>query len=227
MAKIITDLDDAITYLNTLYNGSSTAPTSGEEDYIVWTSLMNVAVSLWENEEGMLWKQLFVKLADAADGTKTTTAGNYSYTVPTNFVFPSSGYVWTGSGTNKTAYKVLRQEDVQLFENDSGNWCYFLMDTSPTLEFNPNCTLTTGYTISYNYYKTATAVASGADTFDMSDPMFAVYYALSELKKEEGDTSALTIATQKLEAMRTKNVMPAYWQENSFMPNKIRGGFGI
>lgn len=229
MASPISTLTNAIASLNALYEGDSTAPATGEEDFIVWTALINLAVNIWENEEGMLWKELFVKLADAATGDKTSTTGDYSYTVPTDFRFPASGYVWLGSGSNKTAYKVIKQEDLQLYENSTGNWCYFLMDTSPTLEFNPNCTLPNSYTISYTYYKKATGFTSastGAETFEMSDPGFAVYYALSELKKEEGDTSALAIATQKLEAMKTRNLTNADWQEDTYIP-KTGGGFGL
>lgn len=226
MAKIITNLGNAITYLNTLYNGSSTPPDFGEEDYTVWTSFINLGVSLWENEEGVLWRELFVKLADAADGDKTTSSGDYSYALPTNFKFPASGYVWLGTGTNKTAFKVVTQEEVQLYENNASNWCYFLLDTTPTLEFNPNCTIPNGQTISYNYYKTATALSAAADTFDMSDPLFTVYYALSELKKEEGDTSALDIAEQKLESMRVKNMMPTWFQEDTSRNSTLKG-FGV
>ena len=192
---------------------------------MVWTELANIAISLWENEEGVLWKELFVKLADASDGDKTTTAADYSYAVPTDFKFPASGYVWVGTAPNATAFRVLKQEDVQLFQNSSENWCYFLMDTTPTLEFNPLVTLTTGHTISYMYYKTASKVSSGSDTFEMSDPMFAVYYALAELKKEEGDPTAQAIATQKLEAMRTRNIMPYPNQINRF-ENFVESGFG-
>jgi len=224
MAKIISSLDDAIGYINTLYESDNTAPSAGDEDYTVWTSLLNIAVGLWENEEGVLWKELFVKLADASDGDKTASAGDYSYDCPSDFVFPASGYVWIGSGTNKTAYQVIKQEDLVLYENNSSNWCYFLMDTSPTLEFNPNCTVKAG-TISYNYYKHASLLSSGSDTFEMADPMFAVYYALSELKKEEGDTSPLVIAQQKLEAMRTKNIMPTWFQEDNLI-DKTGSGFG-
>jgi len=226
MAKVITTLGDALSKLNSLYEGDSTSPTSGEEDFEVWTSLINIGVNIWEYEEGMLWKELFSKLADAATGDKTITSNDYSYAVPTNFSHNASGYVWIGSGTNKIPFKVIKQEDVQLQENGTGRWCYFLMDTTPTLEFNPNATLpTTGQTISYNYYKTATALAAASDIFEMADPMFAVYFALGELKKEEGDTSALSIATQKLEAMKTRNTAPAYWQEDTIMPR--RGGFGV
>ena len=226
MAKVLVDLEDAIEYLNSLYEADSTAPASGEEDFTVWTSLMNIAVDIWENEEGMLWRELFVKLADAADGDKTTSAGDNSYAVPTNFRFPASAYVWLGTGSNKTPYKIIKQEDVQIYENDRGNWCYFLLDTSPTLEFNPNLTMNGSETISYNYYKTATALTTGASVFEMSNPMFAVYYALSELKKEEGDTSALSIANQKLEAMKTRNSMPSWLQEDSLL-SPMSDGFGV
>lgn len=224
MAIILTDLDDAIEYLNTLYNFSSTPPSSGEEDYMVWTSLFNVAINTWEHEEGMLWNELFVKLADAADGDKTTDGGN-SYDCPTLFRFPASGYVWLGTGTNKTAYKIIKPQDLQAYENNKGNWCYFLMDASPTLEFNPNLTITPGLTINYALYKKASSVTTGASTFEMKDPMYAVYYALAELKKEEGNVGELQIASQKLDSMKTINEMPS-WLEEYSLTNPMDSGFG-
>jgi hypothetical protein len=225
MARIISTLDDAITYINTLFEADSTPPTSGEEDYTVWTSLINTAVNIWESEEGVTWRELFVKLADAPDGDKTTSAGDHSYAVPSLFNFPSSAYVWLGSGNQKVAYQIIPQEKVQLMENNSDRWCYFLMDTSPTLEFNPNLTINGGDTISYNYYKFASKLTTGSSTFEMSDPFFAIYYTLSELKKDEGDTSALPIATQKLEGMKTRNISPSWYQEDS-LNDGIGDGFG-
>jgi len=228
LAKVIDTVSDAITYINSLYESDSSAPSSGDEDFTVWLSLLNVAVNIWENEEGVLWKELFVKLADAATGDKTTSAEDTSYACPTDFKFPASGYVWLGSGTNKVAYKVISQEKAQTLENDTSHWCYFLLDGSPTLEFNPNLSSTfpANYTISYNYYKNATKLTAGASVFEMADPMFAVYYVLSELKKDEGDTSALGIATQKLEGMRTRNVAPAWLQDSTeFSP--ADDGFGV
>lgn len=222
MAQIISTLTQGISKLNTLYNGSSTPPQSGEEDYIVWTDLLNVAISLWENDEGMHWRELFVELADSADGDKTTDGTN-SYDLPTLFKFPNSAYVWIGTGTNKVPFKVIRIQDKQLYEKNSERWCYF---TPTTLKFNPNVTMGTGGTISYNFYKKATALSSGSDTFEMSDPMFAVYYALSELKKEEGDTSASAIATQKLESMRTLNFETAEHQENNTL-SPLGDGMGV
>lgn len=226
MAKVVSTLSDAITYLNTLFESDSSAPTSGEEDYTVWTSLLNAGINIWENEEGILWKELFSKLSDAADGDKTTVASTYSYDCPTLFQFPASAYVWLGTGNQKVSYEVITQERAQLLENNQDRWCYFLMDKTPTLEFNPNLTIDADQTISYNYYKFASKLTTGTDTFDMADPFFAIYYALSELKKDEGDTSALTIATQKLEAMKTRNVMPVWFQGDSLIDG-MGDGFGI
>lgn len=221
MSAIILTLTQAISKLNSLYNGSSTPPASGEEDYIVWNDLLDIGINIWENEEGMLWRQLFIELSASADGTKTTTTAT-SYTLPTLFKFPNSAYVWLGSGTNKQPYKVIDVKRKQLYENNSERWCYF---TPTTLEFNPNLTIASGQTISYNFYKKASALSSGSSTFEMSDPMFAVFYALSELKKEEGDTSALSLATQKLEAMKTLDNMNAEYQENSVI-SPLSDGMG-
>lgn len=226
MAQVITSATNFMTYLNTLLELDSTAPVSGDEDFTVWLNLANAAVNLWENEEGMLWKELFVKLADASDGDKTSAVGDWSYTVPTNFKFPNSAYVWLGTGVDKVPYKIIRQEEFQLYETNSDKWCYFLLDPTPTLEFNPNLTIPNAKTISYNYYKTATALTTGSSTFEMSDPMFAVYYALAELTKEEGNAQSLSIATQKLEAMKTKNEMGGYFQSDAIV-NKIEDAFGV
>lgn len=225
MAAIISNLTDAISFINTLYELDSEPPVSGDEDYTVWTALLNVAKNLWENEEGVLWEELFVKLADAATGDKTTD-GTTSYTCPTDFVFSASAYVWLGSNTNKTPYKVIKIEDLQLYENNSENWCYFIRGASPTLEFNPNLTIDTGSTISYNYYKSATKLTTGTDKIEMSDPMAAVMYVVGELKKEEGDTSALEILSQKIDAMKTKNRMPVWLQDDDLF-SKTETGWGV
>lgn len=224
MARIINTLSDALGYLNTLFEGDSTPPASGEEDHTVWTNLLNVGINLWENEEGVLWRDLFTTLTASADGDKTTAADDRSYVLPALFQFPASAIVWLGAGTQKIAYSVISIEKVQLMENDSSRWCYF---TETTLEFNPNLTIAGSNTINYNYYKFATKLATDASTFEMSDPFFAIYYALSELKKDEGDTSSLTIATQKMEAMKTKNIMPSWYKENDLDGLTSNDGFGI
>lgn len=209
-------LTQLIAYLNTLYNSTSDVPTSGDEDYSVWTSLFNIAINVWEYEEGMLWRELYKELSAAATGDKTASTGDWSYATPTDFRFPNSAFVWIGSGVSKIAYKVIASQDKQLYENNSDNWCYFTYGASPTLEFNPNCVVASG-TISYQYYKSASLMSTGSDVIEMSDPMFSVYYALNELNKDDGDSSAAGIASQKLEGMRTKNFMGSPNQADSVL----------
>jgi hypothetical protein len=221
MAVVISTVSQAITYLNTLYNFSSTPPSSGEEEYEVWLSLFNVAVNLWEREA--FWKELYVELADAADGDKTTVADTYEYDTPTDFRFHVGGYVWLGDDINKSAYQVIKPTEKPLHLNDTGRWCYFL---NGTLYFNPNLPITGGATINYEYYKTATVLTTGTDVFEMSDPMFAVYFALAELKKDEGDVSAAQITTQKLNKMIDENDAVGWFQSDSLM-NKTAEGFGV
>jgi hypothetical protein len=176
-------------------------------------------------EEGMLWNELYTTLAGAADGTKTTTTGTWSYAVPTKFVFPNAAYVWIGTGTSKVAVKVIEQADKQLYENNSDPWCYFLKNPTPMLYFNPNWVVPTG-TLNYEYYKTPTLMSAGEDIIEMSDPMFVVYYTVNELNKDTGDQSAGVIATQKMEAMKTKNAMGSP-NEPTTVNSLIGDGMGI
>lgn len=225
---IVSSVVDYMKFLNTLYNGSSTPPTSGEEDYLVWLNLANTAINVWENEEGTLWNELFIHLSDSSvedeDGSRETIADTYSYSVPFDFKFSASTYVWIGP--SKIPYKVIQQVDSQLYANDTGNWCYFLFAATPTLEFNPNCQLPAGQVIEYDYYKYAEKLTGDSSEFEMSDPMFAVYYSLAELKKEEGNSGELQMASQKLEAMKTRNGMVPWYQEDQ-LHNFDGGGFGI
>jgi hypothetical protein len=227
MTAVISTLANAITYLNGLYEQDSTDPTSGDESYALWTALFNIAIGIWENEEGMLWRELYVSLADATDGDKTISASTWDYDCPTDFRFVVGKVRLVSPSGVSSYYEVIPPTDVSLYDDNSGRWCYFTgnVNTGYDLHFNPDLNLTTGDTIAYEYYKNASTLSSPTDKFEMADPMFAVFYALSELKKDEGDTSALSIASQKLESMKTKNIMPAHWQESSLM-NKTDDGFG-
>jgi len=225
---IISTLANAITYLNSLYEQDDTDPTSGDESYTFWTALFNIAIGIWENEEGVLWKELYATLAAAADGDTTIVASTWDYDCPSDFSFVT-GKVRTVSPSGVSTYhEVIPVTDVSLYDDNSSRWCYFTGNGSDgyKIHFNPDLTLTTGNTISYEYYKAATALSAATDKFEMSDPMFAVFYALSELKKDEGDTSSLSIATQKLDAMKTKNMMPSFYEDTS-LRDRTGDGFGV
>ena len=217
--------------INMLYESDSTAPTAGDEDYTVWTGLINSAVSVWEGEEGMMWNELYKTLTGAADGDKTTTAGDYSYACPTNMSIPPS-FVRTINGGLSTYFPVIQVGKVQLLDDVGNNWCYFTGDpnTGYTLHFCPDVTLTTGDTIEYDYYANATKLSSATDKFEMNDPMFAVYWALAELKKEEGNSFEVQMASNKMKSMKTKNIMTGPYADDRVedLDTALGGdGFGV
>ena len=91
---------------------------------------------------------------------------------------------------------------------------------------------TTGKTIDYPYYKDATIPSADGDIIEMSDPMFAIHYALSILHENDGQgdraTLALAKASSKLSGMRWKNVMPAWFQDNyAEAKSFLRGSSGF
>ena len=228
MAAIIEKLSDAITYLNSLYEQDDTDPTSGDESYTLWTSLFNVAINIWESEEGMLWKELYATLAAASDGDTTIAASTWDYDCPTDFRFVVGKVRLVSPSGVSSYYEVIPVTDVSLYDDNSSKWCYFTGNVSAgfDIHFNPDLSLTTGDTIAYEYYKNATALSAASDKFEMADPMFVIFYALSELRKDEGDTTSSVIATQKLEAMRTKNMMPSFYEDTS-LRNREEDGFGV
>ena len=66
--------DEALQQIHILLEKDTDYPTSGSEDYTVRQALLANAVRVWAYEEGVTWNELFVDLADASDGDKTTTA---------------------------------------------------------------------------------------------------------------------------------------------------------
>ena len=175
-----------------------------------------------------MWRELYATLADASDGDSTIAASTWDYDCPTDFSFVVGKVRVVSPSGVSTYFEVLPTSDVSLYDDNDSNWCYFTGNASTgyDLHFNPDLTLTTGNTISYEYYKAATKLSASTSIFEMADPMFAVFYALSELKKDEGDVSSLSIATQKLEAMKTKNIMPSHYQDTS-LRNRTEDGFGV
>ena len=228
MAVIVQTLADFVSYLNSLFESDSTAPSSGDEDYTVWTALANTAINIWEKEEGIDWKELYTNLSDAADGDTTIEDDDWDYDCPTDFDHVVGKVRLVSTGGVSSYFSIISPKQVPLADDTSGQWCYFTGNNSSgyDLHFNPDLTLTTGDTIKYEYYKKATKLSATTDKFEMSDPMFAVFYALSELKKEEGNADEIAIATQKLEAMKVRNMAPSE-EEDTSISNKMEVGFGV
>jgi hypothetical protein len=208
-------LTEVLQEIHVLIEKDTDYPTASEEDYLVRLALVNSAIRIWENEEGILWNELFASLADASDGDDTTEVGVSSYDCPTDFKFPL-GYLRIG--TTPTFYNLMKLENIQIHDGDtSSQYWYITGNANSTYVYHINPTPTSVDTIQFEYYKTATLMEDGDDVIEMSDPQFVVYWVVGELMKEEDPGLAADyrqIALAKLRGMKTRNIMPASWQDN-------------
>jgi len=191
-----------------LYEGDTTNWSITSAEYLSARIMANASINRWEFNDQTNWRELWVTLTAAADGTKTTTAGTYTYTCPTDMIRPAS---WVR--VDSTYWTVVSLLKVPSLVEDTSNWCYFTgsIKAGFKLNFNSNTTLPTGATIEYEYYKVATTFTAITSTTEMSDPYFIVYFVLSRLYESDGEDSKASKAFQeaegRLEAMKTQNML--------------------
>lgn len=224
----------AQTILANLYDGSATAPDTTDTDYTYRLNLLNVGIQVHENEKTD-WNELYDTLAAAADGTKTTTAGTASYSTPTKFQH-IVGYarIDDENGT-EVEYPIVPVWKVQLYINDTASrFAYITGNTSSGYKVNFRPTPTaSSRDINYEFYKTATLLTAPDSKFEMSDPYFAIYYALSVMFENDGEgdraTKALAQANDRLRLMKLRNVELGYLQDSTVHDQDYEtgvGGFG-
>ena len=218
--------------LHILYQGDKDTPTEGATDWDVREKLAEIAINTWDNEKGILWKELWKMLSDATDGDKTTTTAT-EYDAPTDFRFPG-GYVrLVDSSGNSSYYNVVSPEKAELFRNGDEAVCFFTGNKKDGFKLNFISAPTAGLTIEYPYYKEPYIPSAAANVFEMSDPWFALYLALAKLHEfdGEGDRAALALAMadERLKNMKTRNIMTPYLQDNAVPDRDLdtgKGGFG-
>lgn len=210
---------DIINAIYALYETDTTNWSETDEEYLAARQYCNLAINRWEHYDNTEWKELWVKLSSASDGDKITDGTN-SYDCPSNFVRPSS---WVRIGT--TVYEVIPQEKIARMVDSKDNYCYFTGNPKDgyDLNFNANLTISTGDTIYYEYYKTASKFTTTTSTTEMVDPYFIVYFALARFIKNDGDDNLeeLQEADAKLEQMRVMNMSGLY-----DIPDQIESSLG-
>jgi hypothetical protein len=218
-----------------LYEGDTENWETTSDEYLAGRVYCNVAINRWERLEGIRWRDLFTTLSAAADGDKTLTAGDYDYDCPSDFRFVAGGVRTIDTSGNSTYFNVIPPEKVAQMDDTSGNWCYFTGSVKDgfILHFNPDLTLSTGHTIAYEYYKSATTFTETTSVSEMSDPYFIVYFVLSRFFENDGEDGKAMKAFQEAEArldqMRTENMIMALDTEDNIDElNNTRGtsGFG-
>lgn len=220
-------LDNAINRITLFYESDNQVLNSSEDDYEIRQNFLNAAIDLWSTQEK--WNELFVvpDSFDTTDGTST------QYDLPSDFM-KMSGYVRLNSSTTGSSYyEEIPSHKRQMYDNNTSAKKYFLTGNSNDgFKINFLTAPDSGYTIYYEYYRQPTLLSSGTDEFEMSDPMFAIYFAVSRLYEGDGNTNKALKAYQEangiLEAMILKNNSSG-WMQDSRIPDSdsSTGGFGF
>jgi len=199
--------EQIIDIVYSLYETDTTGWDTTSEEYLAARNYCNIAIARWEAYDNTTWRELWTTLTAAADGDKTLTAVDYSYDCPTNFRRPGS---WVRTGSTPQYWEVIAPEDRGKYDGVSAYVCWFTGNRKDgfDLNFNPELTLTTGDTIYYEYYKTATTFTATSSTTEMADPYFIVYYVLYRFLKNDGEDYAdeANQSEDLLENMRVANM---------------------
>lgn len=211
-------LQEYQTYLHSLYQADGSTPSSSSDEWAHRKNLLHSAIGIWDSENA-LWNELWTTLADASDGSKTITAATVDYDMPTDFRFLGSFVRTTSAGGDHTYWQVISPQKAELYKNTSPKACYVTGNKSAGFDIHFTKQPTVGETINYPYYKEPSNPSATTDVIEMSDPWFAIYYALGKLHEQDGDgdraSAAYAVADQKLRNMKVRNAMLPHNQPNT------------
>ena len=146
-------------------------PTSGDDEYTLRTLLINKWISNWEQEEGMLWNQLWALASFTSSSATSYTLSGVSPAI-TDMKYPGGFVELVDSNGGSVYWDVIKPEEVRLrtnnstawdyqYTNSQTRWAYFLGDPQAgfVLYFNPSFYPGAG-TIKFPYYKKAAILSS-------------------------------------------------------------------
>lgn len=196
MSNILT-LDNLQQIVHRLYEGNTSYPSSGEEDYELRTGFLNDGIEEWGDKgsaENIQWIELFADVQDS-DGDKVTVAGQTDYDAPTDFIEPSSYLEISG-----VYYPYISPDKVlmTLANNSSAQFYYITGNRNTGYKININpAPSASNVDINYNYYKSPTLLSTSSDQIEMRKPYFAVYHCLAKLYELDNRNDLLQLYEQK------------------------------
>lgn len=187
----------------------STPWGTSDDEYITARGFLNLGVGRWENYDNTTWRELWKLLSSASTGEDTVSSAVWTYDTPTDFVREGGYVTTTDSAGGVTFWQVIAPEEVSKFKNNTGNFCYFMGNSSSghSLVFNPSSSPTVGATIEYPYYKSAVQSSATSTVLEPSDPNFLSYFIASHMAEstQSVDPDLFTIAEGLLKQMKSKN----------------------
>jgi hypothetical protein len=200
-------VSEALRIIHLKYEFNTFYPEDFSEDYELRLALINDKINMWENEDGILWRELYTRVSDRFDDDATYTITDMK--VPANKLLSNSCY-YEYYSPELIQEQSINDPEAKVFSITGG-------DVEKTINAKPELA---NEVFEFYYYKKARTFLLGTENapeglIEMSDPYFVIYSVVSELFLDDGDTEkagvAIQVATQKLEAMKTRNaIVPVF-----------------
>lgn len=241
------DLDDLQLRIHVKYDTTDTdVPDSDSDDWLLRTQLANDAIEVWEQEGTDMggWAELFITLAQqytlsaaapntiATSAMRTWVAGQTDYDVPTNFVRPVGFVFITNTDGTQSRHEHMRPEKVQRAIAEGSDAKYYYITGNRKVGYKLHIMgqdYESGAIIDYAYYKTCSALTTGSDIVEMSNPRFVFLRVLADLfADDDADRSAQCAneAIGVLETMRLQNIM-ALEEQRDRIQESVASDFGF
>ena len=209
----------ALNRLHTLFEGDTNTPLTGD-DYDVRVALINDAQEEWASQADVKWQELYtVDTSNEGDGTTR------AFDLPADFGHlsgPIALYDTVHDAFTPIASVPIGQASGYASHSDLACW---VADGQLVFNVAPE----DGATVYIYYYKTPTALTTNADVLPMSQPRYAIYYALARLTEQSGDFTRYNTNMQKAE-----DLLASMKIDNESLgegvPNTIKtttAGFGV
>ena len=222
MASTLPMNQTAIQGLINLYVANNpVAPDTTDTEWTINNSLSNQAITTWENEREVNWKELWVGNYSLGTVASATT----SFPLPDDFkveggfvrFINSSGNVkripFVGANTINNINLAERNPEVVYRTGTPGNYVLNLGSSPAT------ATWAIGNTVKLDYYRFADKLSAAVDAPDMSDPMFIVWFVTAQRKLSVGEDSQYTVynnmALESLRMMKVSNVIGVEYHDNT------------
>lgn len=198
-------ITDVMQTIYRMYEGNNDTPDDTSDDYAVRLDYVNSGINLWDNQEGVLWNELYTTLTDTTDGTATIE-------LPADFKFPSGDFVLS-TGDHYTQENPANVTNLQ--QTNPSKHYYYITGGDGAKVLNLSVTPAADIGYSFPYYAKAHEYTDSSDEVEvqMSDPWFLIHWTLTQMYADDENTIKMAIhqpiSTKKLSDMRIRNDMMA------------------
>lgn len=220
-----------INLLQLIVLNDPTPPTTGSQEFLQYSGMIGpIGIGTWENERGVLWRELITPYTTTALVAGAPSAN--TITLPSNFKFMYDGQVTaTLTSGSQLTFKVKKPDEQELNPYNQVREFYVFGNPSAGFTLVPGFTIgatdpLVGAVLNFNYYKTATQptldtagnITNLTAKPEMSDPRFIVYTVAAQIQGGNYNTAQQTSMENKaayyMSQMRIANEMPSNYQDN-------------